>query len=194
QVEDARSGETFDVFVNDFFAGTVTADALGRAKLQLRTPKFIDEPGDGEPMPGGFPRLQRGDVVRAGALAGVFFDISTDAGPRAQRFRLRGDLEGDSWLEGNVKYLERFKKGRLLRRFKVEVEDAEPGDVFDVYVNGVFVGEVVINDVDEGKLELRTPAFIDDPDDGEPMPDSFPSLMPGDLVEVGPLSAILTAG
>ncbi|MHC4101144.1 MAG: hypothetical protein ACYSW1_09735, partial [Planctomycetota bacterium] len=100
----------------------------------------------------------------------------------------------DSWLEGNVKYLERFKKGRLLRRFKVEVEDAEPGDVFDVYVNGVFVGEVVINDVDEGKLELRTPAFIDDPDDGEPMPDSFPSLMPGDLVEVGPLSAILTAG
>jgi hypothetical protein len=193
QVEDAQPGESFDVFVNEFFAGTITTNSLGRAKLQLRTKKFIDDPRDGQPMPKRFPRLRTGDVVMVGGLTGVFYDESRGADTRAQRFRLRGDLEGDSRLEGNVKYLERFKKGRLMRRFKVEVEDAEPGEVFDVHVNGVFVGEIVINDLDEGRLELRTPAFIDDPGDGEPMPDAFPSLMPGDLVEVGPLWAVLAA-
>ncbi|MHC4825619.1 MAG: hypothetical protein ACYTEY_03575, partial [Planctomycetota bacterium] len=170
QVEEAQPGEAFDVFVNDDFAGTITANSLGRAKLQLRTRKFIDEPRDGEPMPRRFPRLQQGDVVMVGALTGVFFDESRDAGGRVQRFRLRGDLEGDPGLEGNAKYIERFKNGRLMRRFKVEIENAEPGEVFDIHVNGAFVGEIVINDLDEGRLELRTPAFIDDPDDGEPMP------------------------
>jgi hypothetical protein len=193
QIEDARPGDAFDVFVNDSFAGTITANSLGRAKLQLRTRKFIDDPGDGQPMPRNFPRLQRGDVAVVGALAGVLFDESVSAPTLAQRFRVRGDLEGDPGLKGNVKYMERFKNGRLMRRFKVEVEDAQPGEVFDIHVNGAFVGEIVINDLDEGRLELRTPAFIDGPDDGEPMPDSFPSLMPGDLVEVGPLSAVLAA-
>ncbi|MHC5008335.1 MAG: hypothetical protein ACYTGF_13360, partial [Planctomycetota bacterium] len=73
------------------------------------------------------------------------------------------------------------------------VEDGEPGELLEVFVNGVFVGEIVINDLDEGELELRTAAFIDGTDDGQPMPDSFPSLIPGDFVEVGPLSAVLAA-
>jgi hypothetical protein len=193
QVEDALPGETFDVFVNDFFVRPITADALGRAELQLRTRKFIEEPGDGRPMPPRFPRLELGDTVMVGHLSGVLFDRSKGTGRRAQRFRLRGVLEGDAGLDGSVRYLERFKNGRLMRRFKVMVEDAEPGEVFDVHVNGVLVGEVVINDLDEGRLELRSPAFIDDPNDGVPMPPSFPSLVPGDLVEVGPLSAVLAA-
>jgi hypothetical protein len=193
QVEDAQPGDSFDVFVNDFFAGTITANSLGRAKLQLRTRKFIDDPGDGQPMPRTFPRLRNGDMVIAGGLAGVLYDESTGAGTRAQRYRVRGKLEADSPLGGNVKYLERFKKGRLMRRFKVQVEDGEPGELLEVFVNGVFVGEIVINDLDDGELELRTAAFIDGTDDGQPMPDSFPSLIPGDFVEVGPLSAVLAA-
>ena len=90
-------------------------------------------------------------------------------------------------------FLERLRNGRLMRRFKVQVEDAEPGEVLDVHVNGLFVGEVVINDLDEGAFELRTHTFIKDPGDGEPMPRWFPSLVPGDVVDVGPLSVILEA-
>jgi hypothetical protein len=193
QIEDAVPGETFDIFVNDFFVRPITADALGRAELQLRTRKFIEEPEDGRPMPPRFPRLELGDVVTVGHLSGVFFDRSKATGKRPQRFRLRGAYVSDSEYDGGVRYLERLRNGRLLRRFKVEVEDAEPGEVFDVHVNGVFVGELVIDDLDEGRLELRTHTFIKDPDDGEPMPRSFPSLVPGDLVEVGPLSVILEA-
>ncbi|MHC4127558.1 MAG: hypothetical protein ACYTE6_10400 [Planctomycetota bacterium] len=191
-VKGAEPGETLNVRVEHYFVATLRADVFGRARLSLRTEEFIDDPHTDEPMPEDFPELQSRDFVMAGVLSGILFDGSRGAAARAQRYRLQGELEGDPEVGGDVWYLERFKNGRLLRRFKVEVEDAEPGQVFDVFVNGMFVGEVVINDDDEGELELRTPAFIHDPDDGLPMPGSFPSLLPGDIVEVGPLSTILT--
>jgi hypothetical protein len=91
-----------------------------------------------------------------------------------------------------VDYKERMRYGKLRRTFEVEIEDAEPGDVYEVLVKGVLVGHVVIDDEDEGEMELRTARFIHDDDDHrEPMPDDFPSLLPGDVVDVGPHRMVL---
>lgn len=192
QVEDAPVGTQLEVRVNGELFGVITVNALGRGRLQLRTPQFIDDPGDGDPMPASFPRLGPDDVVTVGSLSGVFFERGPAAAGQAQRYRVRARLPGaNDQLDGQVRYLERFKNGRLLRRFKAELEDGEPGDVHQVVVEGFVVGSIVLDDFGEGELELRTEAFIDDPDDGDPIPDAFPSLLPGDVVQVGPLTGVL---
>lgn len=191
KVEDALPGTTFDVWVGNYFVGTMTANSLGTARIKLRTPQHIDDPGDGEPMPADFPVPQRTDIVVAGSLTGLFFERNSDAFDDNQRYRLRSDLTGASVMDGDVRYSERFKRGRLLRKFKVEVEDGNPGDVFEIRVNGLLLDTITLSNAAETKYELRTPAFIDDPGDGDPMPDDFPTLLPGDVVTVGPLTAIL---
>jgi hypothetical protein len=71
-VEDATPGAALEVTVNGVMFGTVIVNALGNADLQFRTTTFIDDPGDGSPIPTDFPRLQAGDVVTAGGLSGSF--------------------------------------------------------------------------------------------------------------------------
>lgn len=191
KVEDAVPGTTFDVWLGDYFVGDMTANSLGIARIKLRTPQHIDDPGDGDPMPANFPVPQRTDIVVAGALSGLFFDRNSDASNDSQRYRLRSDFTGATVMDGDVRYIERFKRGRLLRKFKVEIEDADAGDVFDILVNGTPVGSIVIGNDDQAEFQLRTPEFIDDAGDGDPMPDDFPTLLPGDVVTVGPLTAVL---
>ncbi|MHC5003711.1 MAG: hypothetical protein ACYTJ0_11360, partial [Planctomycetota bacterium] len=191
RVEDAQPGTSFEVYAGDYFVGTMTANALGRATLKLRSPQFLDDPSDGLPMPEDFPFLQTADTVAIGELSGVLFDQDVADSGDTQRYRLRGNLDGPTAMDGKVRYLERLRNGRLLRRFKVEVEDGTPGNLLDVLVNGTLVGVIEIDDMDEGRLELRSPEFIDDPGDGLPMPDDFPSLLPGDVVTVGPLQTVL---
>jgi hypothetical protein len=183
RVEDAAPGAEYDVFVGDYFAGSFIINSLGKGKLDLRT-DASGEPGeDNEPMPPNFPLLDSGQPVLVGAMSGVLF-TQGGSGGGAEKFRLRG-RERSGEFDIDVRYEERFKNGTLMRKFKVEIEDANEGDVYDIVINGQTWGSVTIGSDDEGRFELRTAAFIDDPDDGEPMPDSFPSLVVGDIVTVG---------
>jgi len=72
EVEDATPGETLEVRVNGALFGTITADDFGVAELQFRTAQFIDDPGDGTPIPTDFPRLAAGDTVTVGPISGAF--------------------------------------------------------------------------------------------------------------------------
>jgi hypothetical protein len=192
KIEHADPGEQFDVYVNDLFIDTMTANNMGIAQLKLRTPQFIDSPGDGDPMPNWFPAIGKGDTVVAGAMSGVFFKKkSGKGGKKAQKYKIKGSFDGGDGMDGDVEYREKLKKGKLLRRFKLEVEDAELGDVLPMHVNDIYIGDLVITNDDETEYELRSAWAIDDPGDGDPMPNWFPSLVAGDVVTVGPLSAVL---
>lgn len=191
KVEDAVPGTDFAVWIGDYFVGTMTANDLGVARIALRTPQHIDSPGDGDPMPADFPTPISSDFTVVGGQSGFFYSRDDDDHDSAQRVRLRGDLAGPTSMDGQVRWLERFKRGRLLRRFKVSVEDGDLGAEYAIRLNGDVVAFMTITDEDETEFELRTPEFIDDPGDGEPMPDDFPSLLPGDVVTVGPLETTL---
>jgi hypothetical protein len=60
-----------------------------------------------------------------------------------------------------------------------------------VRVNGQLVATVTTDSTGFVEFQYRTAAFIDSPDDGVPMPSTFPSLMDGDEVTVGSMTTTL---
>jgi len=141
-------------------------------------------------MKKGFPSMYRKllfSVLVIAALA--LMNVRAQAGGSTTH-RVRAELTGNTAASGQADYRERMRKGVLEQRFSIEVEDAVPGDILAVAVNGTVVGMIVINDLGIGELEYRTPQFIDDPGDGDPIPDGFPHLVQGDVCTVGPLSGM----
>lgn len=97
--------------------------------------------------------------------------------------------DGDGTV-ARVRYQERNRNGQALRqRFDVEIKFAQPGEQFEVRVDGRVVGTVTADALGTGKLELRpTP---DSP--GElPIPSDFPKLRAGAVVTVGSMSGTLS--
>ncbi|RMH29180.1 MAG: hypothetical protein D6693_02415 [Planctomycetota bacterium] len=73
QIEDAAPNADFAVVVAGVTVGVITTNDLGMGELQLRTATFIDDPGDGSPIPTDFPQVGPGDSVSVGSdLSGSF--------------------------------------------------------------------------------------------------------------------------
>ncbi len=197
EVERGTPGQSLAILVNGDQVGTIVVGPLGRGKLQLRTPQHIDSPGDGQPMPPSFPRLVTGDNVAVGPITGTMFVVinnssTTPPTPNVQLLRLRSEFAGDGASSGKVEYRERFKNTfGLERRFKVEIEDAQPNTSYQVRINGVLVVTITTNGSGFEEFQYRTAAFIDSPGDGIPMPATFPSLKAGDVVTVGIMQTTL---
>jgi hypothetical protein len=121
------------------------------------------------------------------AVTAVSLSTTAIAG---NQHRVRARMSGNTLASGKADYRERMRNGTLEQRFSVEVEDATPGDVMQININGTLFGTIVIDDLGVGELQYRTPAFIDDPGDGDPIPDGFPTLIAGDQISVGPLSGV----
>lgn len=116
-------------------------------------------------------------AVTAPALAGGVDPIRVEARMSA----------GNDQAQAKARYRDRARRNSLEQRFDVEVEDFDPGTELVVTVNGMTVGTIFVNGLGVGELQLRTAAFIDDPDDGDPIDTDFPRLQAGDTVSVGPL-------
>ena len=112
----------------------------------------------------------------------------TDAAAKRDDFRLRARMSGNTLVSGKADYRERTRDNTLEQRFSVEVEDAAPGETFEVRVNGALFGTITADDLGVAELQFRTAQFIDDPGDGTPIPTDFPRLAAGDMITVGPVS------
>ena len=121
--------------------------------------------------------------ISAPAIAGGFEPIRVEARMEA----------GNDQAQAKAKYRDRMRGNLLEQRFSVEVEDHKPGSEVSVTLNGAFVGTIFVNDLGTGEIQLRTAAFIDDPDDGNPIDTDFPRIMPGDTVTVGSLTGTFQA-
>lgn len=121
-------------------------------------------------------------------LSAVGIQSQSFALPGGSNHRVRADLGGRTIASGRAEYRERVRNNQVEQRFDVEVEDATPGEIMAIHVNGLMIGTLVVNDLGIGEFQLRTAAFIDDPGDGDPIPSGFPTLIAGDAVTVGPLS------
>jgi len=187
EVERGLPLQEFPVEVNGTLVGLITTNAGGFGKFELRTPQFISGPQDGQPMPPGFPRMTTGDTVTVGPLSGSGFNTLTPT--LSQRYRIGGKEEIGAF-EVSVKYIERFKKTTLRRIFDVEIEGGTPGE-FPVIVNGSEVGTIIVDSSGIGEFQLESPQFIEQGDTEIPMPNSFPTLVTGDIVKVGSTTIIM---
>lgn len=72
EVEDFAPDTELTVEVNGMLFGTIITDGFGGGELQFRTAQFIDDPGDGSPIPTDFPRINPGDDIVVGPISGTF--------------------------------------------------------------------------------------------------------------------------
>lgn len=104
-------------------------------------------------------------------------------------YRLRARMRTGTAFEGKSDYRERMRGTTLVQTFHVEVNGAQPGEMFEIHVNGNLFGTIVVNDLGSAELEFRTATVDDNPQDEEPpLPTDFPRLNPGDVITVGPLT------
>ena len=75
----------------------------------------------------------------------------------------------------------------MQQRFRVEVQNFNPGEELTIVLNGDMIGTITANELGRAELQFRTAAFIDDPSDGFPLGD-FPPIHVGDTISVGPLT------
>ncbi|MGP1273558.1 MAG: hypothetical protein ACTS22_09510 [Phycisphaerales bacterium] len=122
-------------------------------------------------------------AAAAPAIAGAFEPIRVEARMEA----------GNDQAQAKAKYRDRLRGNLLEQRFSVEVEDHTPGSEVAVTLNGAFVGTIFVNKLGTGEIQLRTAAFIDDPDDGTPIDTDFPRVQPGDTITVGSLKGTFRA-
>lgn len=172
EIEHAIPMTTFPVRLNGALIGTITTNIVGEGKLRFEGAAA--------------PTLQSGAVVSAGSMIGVLVDKLDDSEKYYTKVRLRNGTSA----EGNVKYIERVMSNGFRRTFSVEVENFVPNDTINIRINGEKVGTVRTNSRGNGEFQLRTPEFIDGPDDGQPMPSTFRPLVPGDRVTVSSLNGI----
>jgi hypothetical protein len=190
QVVRAEANQDYPVMVNDVQIGVIHTNHGGVGRIDLRSSQHGHSAHHGT-LPEGFTTLSTGDMISVGNATGMFFDTHDHS---MQKVEVEGALTGSDTLSGEVKYSERFRDGHLTRCFKVELQGAAPGESFDVFVNDQLVGTLVADENGEAELKLIT----GEPNDGEddnvmPMPDSFPTLHDGDVVNVGGLSATLSS-
>jgi len=104
--------------------------------------------------------------------------------------RVEARFAGPGLTSGKAEYRERARNNTIQQRFKVEVEDATPGDEFAVSVNGLFIATIFADGLGRAEIQFRTASFIDDPGDGTPIGSEFPMLRAGDSVSVGKMTAV----
>ena len=78
---------------------------------------------------------------------------------------LRARLKSDSAAHGEAEYEAETEHGKTEQEFEVEIEDAEPGSVHDVSIDGTSVGQLSVGDGGKGRLSLSS-----HPEDGRASP------------------------
>jgi hypothetical protein len=104
-------------------------------------------------------------------------------------YRVRARMRTGTAFEGKSDYRERLRGTTLVQTFNVEVNGAQPGEMFEIHINGVLFGTMITNDLGSAELEFRTATVDDNPQDEEPpLPTDFPRINDGDVITVGALS------
>lgn len=159
------------------------ADGLSSLLAGLAAPNTADD--NGGQRADGVSDDPAGDDNGGQRPAGVSDDPpgndkgGSDAGSDASDSRIQMRLVGDGLESGSAEY--RVEAGR--RKFKVEVEDFQPG-TYTVALNGVIVAEIIIGPLGTAEIEFDSKTEVGH----VPFPDGFPAVVrAGDVLNVGEL-------
>lgn len=174
-------GQTLEVYIDGQFAGTLLVNSSGEAKLKLETE-------DGDVL----PTLGPTSTVTV-QFSGIDVVSGQFEGPTGGDDDDDDDGDGDSTeletelsavgsypdAEGKAKYKEESESSEL----EVEVEKAAADATVSIYVDGVEVGTLVLDDEGDGKFSLKS-------SDG----DSVPTIAAGSTIEVRLGSDVVLSG
>ncbi len=163
------------VRVNGRPAGVMLTNPIGSGRLRLRTGGH----GPADPLPANFPRLRTGDIVTAGNMVGIVFQ--TDGGS----YQATGEATADDGMNASVVYEEQNAGAGspIERHFEVTVTGGPAEQAIPIFVHDVFIDTVFTDPAGNGTFEMSTPGLNDG--DDAPIPDDLPSLVGGDVVNVG---------
>jgi hypothetical protein len=118
-------------------------------------------------------------------------DDSRSSSRNSRELRFVARMRDADGATARARYRERDRNGRAVRQsFDVEIKRAQPGQQFEVHVDGRSVGVITIGNLGIGKLELRRSP--DSPND-QPIPSDFPRLRTGAVITVGAMQGTLSA-
>lgn len=135
---------------------------------------------------------RRSDDSRPGSSAG---SSSTSGGSQTQsgndrELRFMARMRDADGTTARARYKEKGRAGRNIKQsFDVEIKFAQPGEQFEVRVDGRIVGIATANSLGIAKLELRrSPSGPNE----VPIGNDFPRLRAGAVITVGPMSGTLS--
>lgn len=215
-VDGAQPNAAQTIYVNGNSVAVLHTDSSDHGKVKYRTAAFIGD-SHAASLAAAFPKIERGDVVTMGHMAGVFFDAMDDD---EQEFEVEGDFAGPVGTSGDVSYNEESEDGVIDREFELEFAGAQPNEVLNITVNGVVVYTVTADANGEVHLTLKSAdgdddddQNCDDDDQGENdqgsgcnggdddddggtsavIPDTFPSIAAGDVIGIDGATATMAA-
>lgn len=115
---------------------------------------------------------------------------SQNASGNSRELRFVARMRDADGTTARARYREKARGTRLQKQsFDVEIKFAQPGEQFEVRVDGRVVGTVVANNLGIGKLELRrSPSGPNE----VPIGSDFPRLRSGAVITVGPMQGSLS--
>ena len=175
QVSRLQPFKLVPVRVNGRPAGVMLTNPIGAARMKLRTAGR----GPADPLPANFPRLRTGDIVTAGNMLGIVFQTTGGS------YQATGEATAADGMTASVIYEEQSAGvgSPIERHFEVTVTGGPPEQAIPIFVNDVFIDTVFTDPGGNGSFEMSTPG-LNDGDDAL-IPDDFPSLVGGDVVDVG---------
>lgn len=172
-VTNAPPAQTVNVSINGSNAGWFMTDSNGKGTLKIN--KVSSPLGAGG----------AGDVINVGSLTGVFYDAAI---AEQQTYELRGTVTNGVGVKYVVRYREFREFGQLERRWEVTITNAEPNQSIPTFVRSAFIRPLLPGDDGKATLRMRTASFINEGNNAAGwinLPNSFPSLRPGEVVQVG---------
>lgn len=192
-VRNGEPGEIHAVRINNDLVGLIEVGQDGVGKLDMRSYAFIDDPDTQQPLPNSFPPIVDLENTTVGPMSGVFYDaiytLPEGSAMESPQYRVMREFDDPgTGMNGKVIYRERIKNGALDRKLIVHVFDGEPNTFRWFRINDEKVERVYFDRHGFGRLEMRTSAFIENPGVELPMSNAIPTLLPGQIVRVGPVS------
>lgn len=153
--------------LDGFDLGTVRANRKGSLEFEISEE-------DEQLFPSGFREPHVGSIFRVGELMELRLD------DLVKLTRLEAPITGPGALSGKVGFKVERLGSTVTREFQVKVEKAPIKTVHPVTLDGVYVGDLVIDVEGAGKLKFSTK-------ERPPFPADFPEPRPDSQVQVGEL-------
>jgi len=193
ELEDAEPGSTHTIVVDGIDIGALTIGALCKGEVEFDTEI---EPGH-VPWPTQFQMdLAEGAIITVGSTSGTLAPTAAGDDDEDDGDDDGLDDTGDDGIRMNAELLSAgvehgdadYREVGTRLRLKVELEDATPGSVHMILVDGLAIGELTIGSLGEGEVEFDTriePGHVEWPAD---FPDGLDT---GAIIDVGPAAGAL---
>lgn len=201
KLKSAEANQSYAVTLNDIVLGQLTTDSKGRGRIKMSRG---DDNRSHLPLPDSLTTLTpdmeltigqivSGPIGKPGNSSSNDDSSSSDSSPDSGNTTIGNQpiftpialLATFRNSQNKAEYEVDERRGSLVRKFEVEIEDAERNKSYVVTVNGLDVGTLVTNSRGDAKLKLSS-----SPKDSREtlMPVEFPAILEGATISIGTLT------